>query len=132
MMSNKKAFSTLTIFCSLFFMMGCFYHKADVEYPSSANGCDTINVRFSIEVKSILDANCKSCHNGTASISGINLYDYKTISSLALDGQFTYGTLLSAIMHKGGAPEMPQGEPMLDDCTINKIAAWVHANAPDN
>lgn len=132
MMSNKKATIALFVFCSLAFMIGCVYHKGDVEYPSSGNGCDTTNIRFSVEIKSILDANCKSCHNGTASLSGIDLYNYNTISSLAFDGQFTYGTLLSAIMHKGGAPNMPQNEPMLDECDINKIAAWVHAGAPHN
>jgi hypothetical protein len=60
------------------------------------------------------------------------LYNYQTISALALDGQFTYGTLLSAVMHQGGAPFMPQTGPMLQDCDINKIAAWVHSGALNN
>lgn len=110
---------------------GCFYDKADQQYPSSG-GCDTINIRYSVEIKAILDEHCKTCHDGTASISGINLYDYSTISGLALDEQFTYGTLLSAVMHQGGAPTMPQTGTMLQDCDINKIAAWVHSGAPDN
>lgn len=114
-----------------FIFSGCLYNKADQQYPSTGK-CDTTNVRYSVEIHAILDASCKSCHNGTNSISGIDLYDYETISGYALDGRFTYGTLLSSVMHDGGAPEMPQGEPQLQDCDINKMAAWVHSGAPDN
>ena len=125
----------LLIVCSVFIYMmifeGCVYHKADVEYPSS-NTCDTTGIRYNTEIKAILDEHCKPCHSGSSPISGFDLYDYKIISGLALDGQFTYGTLLSAVLHKGGAPAMPQDLPMIDSCEINKIAAWVHAGAPDN
>ena len=128
-----KKFSVVSLFLFVFIIFeGCLYNKADQQYPSSGASCDTTNVQYSVEIKAILDANCKPCHNGTASLSGIDLYNHSTISGLALDGQFTYGTLLSAIMHKGGAPNMPQDAPMLQDCDINKIAAWVHSGAPNN
>ncbi len=130
-MVKKYFFVTLCILVGLIFFEGCFYNKADQQYPSTGS-CDTTNVRYSVEIKSILDANCKSCHNGSSSISGIDLYNYPTISALALDGKFTYGTLLSAVMHKGGAPFMPQNGPMLQDCDINKIAAWIHSGAQNN
>ncbi len=129
MMRKIKFFFSFLLL--LIFFEGCLYNKADQQYPSTRN-CDTSNVRYSVEIKTILDADCKSCHNGSSSISGINLYDYTTISGLALDEQFTYGTLLSAIMHVGGAPAMPQNAAMLQDCDINKIAAWVHEGAPNN
>lgn len=130
-MIKRYSFIIVCMLAGILFFEGCFYDKADQQYPSSGS-CDTTVVRYGVEIKSILDANCKPCHNGTASISGIDLYNYSTISSLALDGQFTYGTLLSAVMHKGGAPFMPQGEAMLQDCDINKIAAWVHNGAQNN
>jgi hypothetical protein len=131
-MLKKVVFAATLFVAYVIFSESCVYHKGDQQYPSTGNGCDTTNVRFSVEIKSILDANCKPCHNGTNSISGIDLYDYTTISTLALDGHFTYGTLLSAVMHEGGAPFMPQGGPQLQDCEINKIAAWVHEQAPNN
>jgi mono/diheme cytochrome c family protein len=131
MIYKKLSVAVLFLFVFIIFE-GCLYNKADQQYPSTGASCDTTNVRYSVEIKAILDANCKPCHNGTASISGIDLYNHTTISGLALDGQFTYGTLLSAVMHKGGAPNMPQDGPMLQDCDINKIAAWVHSGAPDN
>lgn len=122
--------ATSLLVCTIIFQ-GCFYDKADQQYPSTGS-CDTTDIRYNTEIKAILDEHCKTCHDGTASISGIDLYDHSTISNLALDGQFTYGTLLSAVMHKGGAPTMPQTGPMLQDCDINKIAAWVHSGAPNN
>ena len=130
-MIKKYVLVAACVFVCMLIFQGCFYDKADQQYPSSG-GCDTTGIHYSIEIKAILDANCKACHNGTSSISGIDLYDYQTISGFALDGQFIYGTLLSAVMHKGGAPTMPQTGPMLDACSINQIAAWVHNNAPDN
>lgn len=133
-MIKKIALVTISSFVFIILFQGCFYDKADQQYPSTSNSCDTTVVRYSVEIKSILDANCKTCHdeNGANTISGFNLYDYSTISSLALDGQFTYGTLLSAVMHVGGAPFMPQSGGQLDQCDMNKIAAWVHNGAQNN
>lgn len=130
-MQKKVIFIATAIFVCIIFLDGCYYHKADQEYPSNS-GCDTTAVRFNAEIKSILDAHCKSCHNGTNSVSGIDLYNYETISAFALDGNFTYGTLLSAVMHAGGAPAMPADGSKLEECDINKIAAWVHHEAPNN
>ncbi len=131
-MIRKFFFTVLCFFAALLIFQSCYYHKADQQYPSTNNSCDTTVVRFNVEIKSILDANCKTCHNGTNSISGIDLYDYSTIAAFALDENFTYGTLLSAVMHEGGAPFMPQSGGQLDQCDINKIAAWVHHGAQDN
>lgn len=130
-MRKKIVLYASGIAMSILFLQGCFYHKSDQEYPTPPT-CDTTNVRYSVEIKAILDENCKACHGGSSPISGIDLYDHDVISFFALDGQFTYGTLLSAVMHEGGAPEMPDGGPKLQDCDINKIAAWVHDGAPDN
>ncbi len=135
-MPKKFIVAAASFVVYMIFSQGCVYHKGD-DYPPLTGGggdCDASNVRYSAEIKAILDANCKSCHNGPGSESGVNLYDYSIIHTLATDGQFTYGTLLSAVLHKGGAPFMPQSEPQLQlsDCEINKIAAWVYSGAPNN
>ncbi len=126
---NNRITTIIAISVSYMFC-GCYYDKADQVYPSV--NCDTTVVRYSVEITTILDASCKSCHEGSNSISGIDLYDHATIQRLALDGKFIYGTLLSAVKHEGGASPMPQGDPKLPECDINKIAAWVHRGAPDN
>lgn len=111
--------------------VSCKYEKETVV------PCDTSIVSYNADIMSILDANCKQCHSPeNAPIFGnnYNLYDHSIISTLALDGNFTYGTLLSAVKHEGGAPEMPRpaGSPKISDCEINTIAAWVHQGALDN
>jgi len=109
----------------------CFYDKSQQQYP--AGTCDTTQVSYNTEIMAILDASCQGCHKGSSSSSGINLYDYATIKSLALDGKYVYGSLISSVSYQGGNPNpMPQGGNQLPECDINKIAAWVHRGAQDN
>ena len=109
----------------------CFYDKSQQQYP--AGTCDTTQVSYNTEIMAILDASCQGCHKGPSATSGINLYDYTTIKSLALDGKYTYGSLLSSVSHEGGNPNpMPQGANKLQECDINKIRAWVKMGAPAN
>jgi hypothetical protein len=130
-MLKKLVFAATVLFISAIIFEGCVYSKGDEKYPFV---CDTTNIRYSVEITAILNENCQSCHYSGNTISYINLYDYETIHGLALDGQFTYGTLLAAVMHEDGLKPMPQpdGAPKLLDCDINKIAAWVRNGAPNN
>jgi hypothetical protein len=133
---KKIILAAIILLISVAIFEGCVYNKSDVAYPSTGGGsdCDVSNVRYSVEIKEILDKNCIFCHQGSSSVSGIDLYDHSTISSLALDGKYVYGTLISAVLQKGGAPFMPQSSPQvqLDDCDLNKIITWVHNGAPNN
>jgi hypothetical protein len=129
-MLKKLVLAATVISVSALIFEGCVYHKADQEYPGCVYPRDTTGITYNHDIIPILNANCQPCHSPGNDISFINLYDYSTISSLALDGQFIYGTLLSAVMHEGGAPFMPQNGGKLTDCNINKIAAWVHDGAP--
>lgn len=116
---------------TIFIFSGCYYDKTQLQYPVS--NCDTTKVSFSTDIINILDASCQGCHKGTSSSSGINLYDYATIKSLALDGKYVYGSLLSSVSFQGGNPSpMPKGSNQLPVCDINKIRAWVNSGAPDN
>jgi hypothetical protein len=134
-MLKKFILAAVCFVVYMIFSEGCVYHKGDADqYPPTVGNCNDSNVRYSVEIKAILNTNCISCHNGPGSDSHIDLYNYSIIHGLATDGQFTYGTLLSAVLHKGGAPFMPKSDPQqqLDDCSINKIAIWVYNGAPDN
>ena len=127
----KKLFLFSIITIIIFFSSGCYFDKTQLQYPAS--NCDTTNISYTIDIVGILDASCQSCHKGTSSSSGINLYDYATIKSLALDGKYVYGSLLSSVSFQGGNPNpMPQGTNQLPACDINKIRAWVNRGAPDN
>jgi hypothetical protein len=128
-MKKVFLFSIITIIVS--FSSGCYYDKTQLQYPAST--CDTTNISYTIDIVSILDASCQNCHKGASASSGINLYDYATIKSLALDGKYVYGSLLSSVSFQGGNPNpMPQGTNQLPACDINKIRAWVNRGAPGN
>jgi hypothetical protein len=127
----KKIFVYTTIVIILFAVSSCYYDKTQVQYPATT--CDTTNVSYSIDIINILDASCQGCHKGSGSSSGINLYDYATIKSLALDGKYVYGSLVSSVSYQGGNPNpMPQGGNKLPECDINKLRAWANLGAPDN
>lgn len=127
---KKTLFYTITAIVVLCFS-SCYYDKTQLQYPATT--CDTTNVSYNVDIVNILDANCQACHKGSASSSGINLYDYATIKSLALDGKYMYGSLLSSVSYLGGNPNpMPQGRSQLSACDINKISAWVNSGAPGN
>ena len=131
MMFKKVILYSLALLITVLMFSRCYYDKTQVQYPAS--NCDTANVSYSTDIISILDAACQSCHKGASSSSGINLYDYATIKSLALDGKYAYGSLLSSVSFQGGNPNpMPQSGNQLPQCDINKIRAWVNRGAPDN
>ena len=127
----RRMFFYTSIGIVVFTFNSCYYDKTQLQYPATT--CDTTNVSYSIEIINILDASCQGCHKGSSSSSGINLYDYATIKSLALDGKYVYGSLVSSVSWQGGNPKpMPQGGNQLPVCDINKIKAWVNRGAPAN
>ena len=133
-MRLAKILSSLFIIVLFTYLFpGCQYNKADIVYP-----CDTTVVTYSVEIRAILDNNCKNCHGPDSSQwinSGYNLYDYTTISSLAfLDtANCPEGQLVAAVAHSACAFSfMPKGQPKLPDCDINLFRAWVSRGAPNN
>jgi hypothetical protein len=44
----------------------------------------------------------------------------------------TDGRLFGAINHSPGYAPMPDGQPKMDQCDINKVKTWIDAGAPNN
>ena len=110
----------------LILISGCYYDSEEELYPSTE--CNTDDVTYSGTVVPILEENCyESCHSKSASTSGITLEGYDNIIPYVNSGQ-----LLGAIKHNPGFSQMPEGAPMLMDCTIAKIEQWIQEGAPDN
>jgi hypothetical protein len=111
---------------------GCYRDKADQLYPNGTTGnttCDTTNITYSGTVKAIIAQNCaiSGCHDG----SNASTYDMSDYSGLYFYCIAT-NKLLGSIRHDNGYVAMPQGAPKLDDCSINKITAWVNNGAYNN
>jgi mono/diheme cytochrome c family protein len=131
-MSRKlKNLSTfLILFVFVAFLSSCYYDKEEELYPdANAAGCDTSNVKYSVEVKAIFDSKCVSCHSGVNPSGNIRLESYQEVKTY-IDATNT--KLVSSIVQDGNASAMPQGQPKLSDCDIGKIKIWVNAGYPEN
>ena len=114
----------------LIFFSACYYDKKDQVYPQViVTTCDTTNVTYSTTVTGILNANCISCHGSSANSlgGGIVLNTYATLKPYV-----TNGNLVNSILQNGKVPSMPLNMPKIDDCSINKIVAWVNNGAINN
>ena len=120
----RKILIVLTIALSVFYLQGCYYDKADLVYPKS--DCDTTGMTYTSDIQSIITTRCSGCHNGTASISGVDLMNYQQLKLRADNG-----VLLDRITTTDMSKLMPQGGPRLPDCEINKIKAWMNRNSPN-
>jgi hypothetical protein len=87
--------------------------------------CETVNVKYSAFVQPLIQAKCQGCHSGSAPQGGVNLSTYTNVKTLALNGK-----LYAAVTRTTNW--MPNGGAKLDDCTLDKLKAWVDAGAPEN
>lgn len=88
-------------------------------------GCETTNVSFGAFVQPLIQAKCQGCHSGSAPQGGIDLTTYGGVRTVALNGK-----LYAALTRTSNW--MPRGGAQLDDCSLDKIKAWVDAGAPQN
>lgn len=113
----------LGIWALLALPTGCTYDNEEELY-GPVTSCDTTGMRYSVEIKDILQANCYSCHTVASNVSGYPFEDYETLRAYALSG-----TLVARI--NDPINPMPQGG-LMSLCNREKIAAWVNAGAPNN
>ena len=92
-----------------------------------APDCDPENVSYSGTIAPIMSASCNGCHSGANPSAGIVTADYEGLRIVALSGQ-----LVGSVNHEEGFYNMPSGQPQLDQCLRDQIAAWVDDGAPEN
>ena len=88
------------------------------------DNCDTLNMTYA-KVKFIFEDNCYSCHTVPQGNLNIKLNSYSDVKAAVRTNR-----LVNAI-HQTGTIKMPQGQPKLDDCLIDKIEAWINAGMPE-
>lgn len=103
----------------------CYYDVEEELYVDT--GCDTDNVTYTETILPILEANCYSCHSESLNTGNVTLEGYSKLKVTVDSGRF-----LGAIRHESGFAPMPENQPQLASCTIEKIEAWVAAGAPNN
>lgn len=109
----------------LLYIPACYYDVEEELYPDM--GCATDNVTYSGTVLPILEANCLICHSAVANNGNVTLEGYDKLLEIVNSGR-----LLGAVRHEPGFSPMPQNQPQLVECTIQKIEAWINDGAPNN
>ncbi len=103
----------------------CYYDNEEELYPE--NTCNTNEMSYTNNVLPILQDNCYSCHNQASNQGGVTLEGYSNLKIYVDNGK-----LLGVIKHQSGFPQMPQGQPQLEQCQIDKMEAWVNQGSPNN
>jgi len=118
---KKIIFTIITIS----FLSSCYYDNEEVLYPNNGN-CDTTNVTYTNTIKPIMDQSCAGCHGSSSPSGGIDLTTYSSVRTSAEDGSL-YGTM----SFQTGYSPMPKNGSKLNDCTLNKIQAWINKGYPN-
>jgi mono/diheme cytochrome c family protein len=91
------------------------------------NRCDTNSFTYAAAVKPLLDIKCVGCHNAGSLGGGINLSDYASTQTVALNGK-----LFGSINHSAGYSPMPKNSAKLSTCEIRQVQRWIQAGALNN
>lgn len=120
----KLRHSYILSLCAIIgFVTSCSYNNVEELYPQT--GCDTDSLSYQNDIVPILENNgCIGCHGNTASLD-IDGYDDLKIT---VDN----GSLLGSIKHSDGFRPMPDFQPQIDQCLIDKIEAWIYDGAQNN
>lgn len=112
-------------------ILGLFVSSCEeeiVEEPPVVN-CDTDGVTYTADISPIFNGSCAlaGCHvvGGNAPFP---LDDFE--SSVAAVG---FGRILGSIRHEPGfiAMPFPAGSPMIPECDIDQIEAWINDGTPE-
>lgn len=112
-------------FLSFIFILGLLF----VGCGDDEDECDTMDVTYTNSVASIFNASCavSGCHvDGNEMNAWFSLEGYANAKGAA-----DFGRIVGAITHTVDFSPMPKNGDMLDQCSIDKITAWVNAGAPE-
>ncbi|NNC83913.1 MAG: hypothetical protein HKN79_10070 [Flavobacteriales bacterium] len=116
----------ISILMAGLFLESCYYDIEEELYPQG-NLCDTVSVTYSLDVMSILETHCITCHSGGTPSGSIDLSTYGGVNERVQDG-----SLLCSIQHASGCSPMPQNAGQLSACNIEKISKWIAEGALNN
>lgn len=128
----KKIFAICLVMATF---TSCYYDNVDELHPA-AEPCDTTGtVSFANDISPIMLHSCgsenSSCHNTNGSTSGYGLGTYADV----INTINTSGIFLETITHSASintSKWMPLGSGKINDCSIQKIEAWLNRGKLNN
>lgn len=94
---------------------------------SCESGCDTSAVTYSGTIFPLIQQRCLNCHSGSNPQGDLNFGSWAVLNSVATDGR-----LAGAIQHQVNFASMPPSGPMLSQCRIDQVLAWIQDGSPNN
>lgn len=131
-----RKFLFIFITCLLLFSIGCYYDNLEELHPSIAP-CDTTGtVSFANDIQPIMLHSCGSqdlaCHQTGGPPSGYGLGTYVDVINTINNS----GTFLQSITHDPAISTqkwMPKNSSSkIDNCSIQKIQAWLNGGRLNN
>jgi cytochrome c5 len=112
----------------VFGLTSCYYDVQEELHPELASqACDTSVALYAVQIKTIMQNNCNSCHSTASASGGIITDTYTDLKRIADNG-----TLIGSINHAAGFRAMPQNLPKLSACNIKLIEKWVREGTQNN
>lgn len=87
-------------------------------------GCDSSNVTYNSKIASIVNTNCKGCHQASNAGGGISLSSYSEVKS-----SIQTGTFMCTVHQNTGCSPMPKGGK-LTACDIRILEIWIANGFP--
>jgi len=107
---------TTIIILTLFTHTSCYNDNEEDIYILFS--CDTVNVSYTENLKSLFDSRCVSCHNGSHSTCNLNNFD--NAHSYAIKPETNLYTIVEGGTHKN---------QVLTDCEKNQLRLWISTGA---
>jgi hypothetical protein len=115
----------LLVLLAMLSTSSCYYDNAEQLYGTGAS-CDSV-ATWTNEIQPLVQAQCVSCHQGTAASGGLDLSTHLSVQNSVLNG-----SMLDRINRNAGDPlAMPPSGP-LSDCNKAKVRVWTRAGALPN
>ncbi len=108
-------------------LSACYYDSEEDLYGTDPVECSNEEVKYSVQVLSILQKNCYACHSNGSNIGNLLLDNYTGVRNAAING-----TLLGSVNHAPGFSAMPQNAPKLATCDIQALQSWLDSGTPNN
>jgi hypothetical protein len=128
--------STFIAIALMSMFTGCYYDNLEELHPE-VTPCDTTGtISYANDIAPIMLNSCGSsdngCHNTDGATSGYGLGTYDDLVN-TIDNS---GIFLETITHDpsiNSSKWMPKGtSSKIDDCSIQKIEAWINRGRPNN
>lgn len=126
----RKYFTYFLFAAAAVLAASCYYDNEEELYWSAdggLTGCDTANVKYSVQLTNTLQNYCLACHGPTAQSTGggISLNSYVGLKN-------NISRVIGAINHAPGFQPMPKGSAKLTPCRIRQFEIWRDAGTPNN